>query len=71
MEWIKNVGRTYDKGFSEATLKKLYNGLVSQYRVKELKELLTFFKSKYFNVEYKSIDILLADIEKDSPLKGL
>lgn len=69
--WLRNLGRGF-RDLSDNTLRKLYNGLVSQYKVKELKELLSFFKSQHiFNVEYKSIDILLADIQQDAPLKGL
>lgn len=69
--WLKNIGRGF-KDLSDNTLLKLYNGLIGQYKVKELKELLGFFKNQNaFNVEYKSIDVLLADIQQDAPLKGL
>lgn len=69
--WLHNLGRSF-KDLSDNTLRKLYNGLVSQYKVKELKELLNFFKNKrIFNVEYKSIEILLSDIQQDAPLQGL
>lgn len=69
-DWLRITGKDFQE-ISDATLKKLYKALVRQYRVKELKELLTYFKSRDFDVEYKSIDILLKDIEKDSPLAGL
>lgn len=34
--WLRNLGRGF-KDLSDNTLRKLYNGLVSQYKVKELK----------------------------------
>jgi hypothetical protein len=70
VEWLRKVGRGF-KDLADNTLRRLYNALVDQYRPAQLKELLAFCRTRDFDPSYRSIDALLSDVDRDSPLKGL
>ena len=62
-EWASSQGRC--EGLKLSTLKRIYDGLVREGRVEAIRQVLGYLRAVRFNPEYKSIDVLMAEQERE------